>query len=426
MISLGKNITIRESIETAKEIQVEVNKEFKPPIFIEFEKVMCPLILKDKKKYAALYWTNWEKPSKINVMGLESKRRDACKLLQNTQNDVFKKIFIMDQSDKTTDEERWDNAVTVVQDAVKKLYNNDFDIGELIITKGYSKPKEQYKTKQVHIELARRMAKRNPSTAPRVGDRIPYVIVERGGKKVQTCDTTEDPIYAMNKKLPISVNYYVKKQLRNPLMRIFKPYILTSKKYKKMIDGSTPEIRDKQADEIAEKLLFGHEVTKHRRHEISESHGIGKYFKAETKCLACGEDSNDAICRICSKDENQVKKTIDKTNEEFQNTDENRKRCWNKCYECQEQDIESAHRCFARDCNNFFPRRKADNTHQKSEKKHNRLVIWERKRKRKRNDDDEVLSNRNYTTNNINGVINHDDDRKCSKKNSYSPNRRKR
>ena len=32
-------------------------------------------------------------------------------------------------------------------------------------------------TGQLHVELARRMKKRDPGSAPRLGDRVPYVIV---------------------------------------------------------------------------------------------------------------------------------------------------------------------------------------------------------------------------------------------------------
>jgi DNA polymerase delta subunit 1 len=38
-----------------------------------------------------------------------------------------------------------------------------------------------YENKQAHVELAKKMKKRDPATAPSVGDRVPYVIVKVGG-----------------------------------------------------------------------------------------------------------------------------------------------------------------------------------------------------------------------------------------------------
>lgn len=51
---------------------------------------------------------------------------------------------------------------------------------------GKSIDSEDYKSKLPHVELARRMAARDPSTAPHVGDRVPYVIIKgtKGGFRV--------------------------------------------------------------------------------------------------------------------------------------------------------------------------------------------------------------------------------------------------
>ena len=54
------------------------------------------------------------------------------------------------------------------------------DISLLVITKslGKSADSEGYTAKQAHVELAMRMKKRDPGTAPNVGDRVPYVIIQ--------------------------------------------------------------------------------------------------------------------------------------------------------------------------------------------------------------------------------------------------------
>lgn len=48
----------------------------------------------------------------------------------------------------------------------------------LVITKalGKSATSEGYTAKQAHVELADRMRKRDPGSAPQVGDRVAYVL----------------------------------------------------------------------------------------------------------------------------------------------------------------------------------------------------------------------------------------------------------
>lgn len=43
---------------------------------------------------------------------------------------------------------------------------------------GLTQSAEDYENKAAHVELAKKMQKRDPATAPNVGDRVPYVIVK--------------------------------------------------------------------------------------------------------------------------------------------------------------------------------------------------------------------------------------------------------
>lgn len=74
------------------------------------------------------------------------------------------------------------------------LLQDKLDLSQLIITKGYTKKASEYDNKQAHIELAMKMLKRDPLTAPNVGDRIPYVICQ-GPKDANMCDKVEVRTY---------------------------------------------------------------------------------------------------------------------------------------------------------------------------------------------------------------------------------------
>ena len=56
------------------------------------------------------------------------------------------------------------------------------------------------------------MKKRDPATAPAVGDRVPYVIV-KAAKGAKAYEKAEDPIYALKNNLPIDCQHYLARPL---------------------------------------------------------------------------------------------------------------------------------------------------------------------------------------------------------------------
>jgi DNA polymerase delta subunit 1 len=53
--------------------------------------------------------------------------------------------------------------------------------------------KEEYKNKQPHTELADKMFARDPGSAPKTGERVPFVITQTG-KGDRLWEKSEDPI----------------------------------------------------------------------------------------------------------------------------------------------------------------------------------------------------------------------------------------
>merc|ERR1711879_923188 len=74
-----------KDIETAMrlgaEAAVKVTSVFVAPIKLEFEKVYFPYLLISKKRYAGLYWTKPDKYDKMDAKGIETVRRDNCRLV---------------------------------------------------------------------------------------------------------------------------------------------------------------------------------------------------------------------------------------------------------------------------------------------------------------------------------------------------------
>ena len=101
----------------------------------------------------------------------------------------------------------------------------------MVISKELSKTREEYKSKQAHAELAARMAARDPGSAPKLGDRVPYVVISKGGGKTKAplYDCAENPIYAIQHGLQLDTGYYIDNQVLEPLIRLFEPIFKSEK-----------------------------------------------------------------------------------------------------------------------------------------------------------------------------------------------------
>lgn len=71
-----------------------VSSKFIAPIKLEFEKVYFPYLLINKKRYAGLYWTNPVKYDKMDSKGIETVRRDNCRLVQTVIETILRRILI--------------------------------------------------------------------------------------------------------------------------------------------------------------------------------------------------------------------------------------------------------------------------------------------------------------------------------------------
>ena len=80
MVDFG-NISLVDAIALGKEAVTYVSEHFPPPIRIDFEKAYFPYLLISKKHYAGLLWTRPDVYDKIDAKGIESVRRDNCRLV---------------------------------------------------------------------------------------------------------------------------------------------------------------------------------------------------------------------------------------------------------------------------------------------------------------------------------------------------------
>lgn len=93
MVKFGVK-TLEEAMKLGEEAAEYVSAKFVKPIKLEFEKVYFPYLLINKKRYAGLYWTNPKKYDKMDSKGIETVRRDNCRLVQTVIETVLHKILI--------------------------------------------------------------------------------------------------------------------------------------------------------------------------------------------------------------------------------------------------------------------------------------------------------------------------------------------
>lgn len=93
MVKFGTK-DLAEAMKLGEEAATYVSSKFIKPIKLEFEKVYFPYLLINKKRYAGLYWTQPEKYDKMDTKGIETVRRDNCRLVQNVIETVLRMILI--------------------------------------------------------------------------------------------------------------------------------------------------------------------------------------------------------------------------------------------------------------------------------------------------------------------------------------------
>lgn len=317
---------VAASMKLGEEAAEEVSKLFPNPVKLEFEKVYYPYLLMNKKRYAGLYWTRPEKWDKMDTKGIETVRRDNCALVRNVVDTVLRKILI---------DHSVEDAIAYTKSTISDLLQNKIDISLLVITKALAKGanSEDYANKQAHVELAARIRKRDPSNAPSVGDRIPYVLIQKA-KGAKAYEKSEDPLYALEHRLPIDTNYYLENQLAKPLTRIFEPII----------------------DNVSS-LFAGDHTLKVSRATPAASSGIMMFAVRKSKCLRCKTplaDNSHTLCEHCAPHEGEVyKSALDEVNE----LEDRFSRLWTQCQRCQGS-LHDDVLCTNNDCPIFYMRKK--------------------------------------------------------------------
>jgi DNA polymerase elongation subunit (family B) len=239
--------TLTTLFKKAQFAAAEISKTFKKPIELEFEKYMYPLILVAKKRYMYLEWTDAKHHNgEIEAKGVELIRRDNCPYVKEALTNILNPIMF---------ENNLELGRLQAEKHIDLLLNGEVSIKNLIISKNlrndYARPETI-----AHYQLVEKMKLRDPNSAPKPGDRVPFVYIDIGDPKSLSWKKVEDPDYVLEHKLPIDYLYYLEHQLRSPLETIFE-ILLGKEKCKIMFDRKSLTDAKKR-----EKISIGEEKRK--------------------------------------------------------------------------------------------------------------------------------------------------------------------
>ncbi|XP_045387021.1 DNA polymerase delta catalytic subunit isoform X1 [Lemur catta] len=318
--------SVAEAMALGREAADWVSGHFPSPIRLEFEKVYFPYLLISKKRYAGLLFSSRpDTHDRMDCKGLEAVRRDNCPLVANLVTASLRRLLI----DRDPE-----GAVAHAQEVISDLLCNRIDISQLVITKELTRAAADYAGKQAHVELAERMRKRDPGSAPNLGDRVPYVIIG-AAKGVAAYMKSEDPLFVLEHSLPIDTQYYLEQQLAKPLLRIFEPIL---------------------GEGRAEAVLLRGDHTRCKTVLTGKVGGLLAFAKRRDCCIGCRTvlSHQGAVCKFCQPRESELyQKEVSHLNA----LEERFSRLWTQCQRCQGSLHEDVI-CTSRDCPIFYMRKK--------------------------------------------------------------------
>lgn len=259
---------MKEHFRLAEECAEHITRTFKPPIELEFEKVMYPFLLAKKKRYAYLEWTNPNKHNDIEYKGIQLARRDNCKYIREVSLSLLENLLYDKDIEK---------AKQTAIDGVQNLLDGNLPLDKLIISKGLNK---YYKVNGMdtiwydamvslpHVRLAQQLRELDPMGHPKPPDRVPYVFIVNNNKKALQYERVAHPDYLYNNK--IDYLYYLDKQLTSPM----------------------EDILSLVMDEPSEVYMYLRQMYENKKNGYGK--GITDYFKVNN-------DDNDKLIKSCVK-----------------------------------------------------------------------------------------------------------------------------
>ena len=208
---------IQDATRVAREAQKELNRMWKL-LELGLDGMYCPLLLLNKKKYAALEVTERDNVvTKVKVRkGLDIVRRDWCVLAKRVGDKVLDFILSGDPVDDVVN-----NVHSFLRSIHDDMQANRLPLSEFVITKGLTKGPEEYSDakSQPHVQVALKMKAQGKPM--RAGDHVPYVICADPNQP-SFAARAQDPevVEAAAGRLVLDQKWYMESQVHPVVSRI--------------------------------------------------------------------------------------------------------------------------------------------------------------------------------------------------------------
>ncbi|XP_051908620.1 DNA polymerase zeta catalytic subunit isoform X3 [Hippocampus zosterae] len=214
MFVLLKGATKEQAFKIGQEMAEAVTATNPKPVKLKFEKVYLPCVLQTKKRYVGyMYESLGQKEPLFDAKGIETVRRDGCPAVSKILERSIKLLF------ETRDISQ---VKQFVQRQCVKVLDGRASVQDLTFAKEYRGGASYRPGACVPaLELTRRMMAYDRRLEPRVGERVPYVIVY-GMPGVPLIQLVRRPLEVLQDPgLRLNASYYIAKQILPPLGRMF-------------------------------------------------------------------------------------------------------------------------------------------------------------------------------------------------------------
>ncbi|XP_015242281.1 PREDICTED: DNA polymerase zeta catalytic subunit [Cyprinodon variegatus] len=323
MFVLLKGATKEQAFKIGQEIAEAVTATNPKPVKLKFEKVYLPCVLQTKKRYVGyMYESLDQKEPTFDAKGIETVRRDGCPAVSKILERSIKLLF------ETRDISQ---VKQFVQRQCAKVLDGRASMQDLTFAKEY-RGSGSYRPGACvpALELTRRMMAYDRRLEPRVGERVPYVIVY-GMPGVPLIQLVRRPMEVLqDPSLRLNATYYITKQILPPLGRLFQLIGVDVFSWYQEL----PRVQKASCSSG----LGGEEPT-------GRKGTISQYFTT-LHCPVCDELTQLGVCSRCRADPQRVAVTLYQDMRQWESQQEQLLKICRNCSGCAERQVP----CVSLDC----------------------------------------------------------------------------
>ncbi|XP_044025704.1 DNA polymerase zeta catalytic subunit isoform X2 [Siniperca chuatsi] len=321
MFVLLKGATKEQAFKIGNEIAEAVTATNPKPVKLKFEKVYLPCVLQTKKRYVGyMYESLDQKEPVFDAKGIETVRRDSCPAVSKILERSIKLLF------ETRDISQVKH---FVQRQCLKVLDGRASMQDLTFAKEY-RGSGSYRPGACvpALELTRRMMAYDRRLEPRVGERVPYVVVY-GVPGVPLIQLVRRPMEVLqDHSLRLNATYYITKQILPPLARMFQLIGVDVFSWYQEL----PRIQKASCSSAVGE-------------EVGRKGTISQYFTT-LHCPVCDELTQLGVCSRCRAEPQRVAVTLYQDMRQWESQQDQLLKICRNCSGCAERQVP----CVSLDC----------------------------------------------------------------------------